>query len=133
MPTDTQSKPKKVVVVEDDSDFQVLIEMMLSAPGAAPLEVIPAATGRGGLEAVRRHRPDVVILDLRLPDMHGWEVFMRLREELGEGMPVIILSSEGTRHDRTFGTHVARVHDYLTKPCMPSRLRRSVETALGAG
>jgi DNA-binding response OmpR family regulator len=47
-------------------------------------------------------------------------------------VPVIILSSEGTRLDRSFGVQVAQVHDYLVKPCLPSRLRESVETALAA-
>jgi DNA-binding response OmpR family regulator len=119
---------KKVVVVEDDPDFQTLLGMML-APGS--MEVILAGSGDNGLAAIRAHHPDLVILDLMLPDMSGWQVFMTMREEADSAaIPVIILSSLGTRHDRSFGLQVAQVHDYLTKPCLPSQLRASVAAAL---
>jgi two-component system response regulator VicR len=120
---------KKIVVVEDDEDFLTLVSMMLADER---LEVIPALDGEAGLEAIRAHRPDVVILDLILPDMNGWEVFMQMRNEAAsKDIPVIILTNQGTRHDRTFSLHVAQVHDYLTKPCLPSHLRQSVTMALG--
>lgn len=120
---------KKIVVVEDDEDFLTLVTMMLADEN---LQVIPALDGEAGLEAIRSHRPDVVILDLILPDMNGWEVFMQMRNEAAtKDIPVIILTNQGTRHDRTFSLHVAQVHDYLTKPCLPSHLRHSVAAALG--
>lgn len=120
---------KKIVVVEDDEDFLTLVNMMLADEN---LEVIPALDGEAGLEAIRVYRPDVVILDLLLPDMNGWEVFMQMRNEAeSRDTPVIILTNQGTRHDRTFSLHVAQVHDYLTKPCLPSHLRHSVAAALG--
>jgi DNA-binding response OmpR family regulator len=119
---------KKVVVVEDDPDFQTLLGMIL-APGA--VNVIAAGDGVGGLEVIRTEQPDLVILDLMLPDMSGWQVFMTMRAEAASaGIPVIILSSLGTRYDRSFGVQVAQVHDYLTKPCLPSKLRASVAAAL---
>ena len=56
---------------------------------------------------------------------------MAMRTEAASAnIPVIILSCVGTRHDRSFGLQVARVHDYLLKPCLPSRLRASVASAL---
>ena len=83
------------------------------------------------MDAIREHQPDLVILDLMLPDMNGWEIFMAMRAETQSAhIPVIILSCVGTRHDRSFGLQVARVHDYLLKPCLPSRLRASVTAAL---
>lgn len=121
---------KKIVVVEDDEDFVALVRMILSN---GDVDLISATNGTRGLEAIRQHRPDLVILDLMLPDMHGWEVYMRLRSEAEtQTTPVIILTSQGTRHDRNFSLQVARVHDYLMKPCLPSQLRQSVASALKA-
>jgi DNA-binding response OmpR family regulator len=119
---------KKIVVVEDDEDFIALIRMMLSNP---QFEIIAATNGARGLEAIQRQHPDLVILDLMLPDMHGWEIYMRLQgDKETQQIPVIILTSQGTRHDRNFSLQVAHVHDYLMKPCLPSQLRQSVTAAL---
>ena len=124
-------KIRTIVVVEDDDDFRWLLVRMLDGVTGGPVEVIAAADGRSALRAIHERTPDLVILDLGLPDMHGWEVFMAMRQEPDSArIPVIILSSEGTRIDRSFGLQVAHVHDYLVKPCLPSRLRQSVAAAL---
>ncbi len=124
-------KRKTIVIVEDDDDFRWLVQKMLAGLDAGALELIGAPDGRSALSAIADRRPDLVILDLDLPDMNGWEVFMAMRQEPETArIPVIILSSEGTRLDRSFGLQVAQVHDYLVKPCLPSRLRQSVEAAL---
>lgn len=116
------------MIVEDDADYCSLVRMILDS---RDLETIAAEDGRGALEAIRRQPPDLVILDLILPDMNGWELFMAMRDEAAsQHIPVIILSSMGTRLDRSFGMRVAQVHDYLVKPCLPSRLRASVASAL---
>ncbi len=129
-PHDIQKK-KTIVVVEDDDDFRWLVLKMLGGLESFPVELIGAVDGRSGIEAIRRCSPDLVILDLGLPDMNGWEVFMAMRAAPDSArIPVIILSSEGTRVDRSFGLQVAQVHDYLVKPCLSSRLRQSVVTAL---
>lgn len=125
-----EAPKKKIVLVEDDEDFVALVRMILSN---SELDIISATSGVRGLEAIRAHHPDLVILDLMLPDMHGWEVYMRLRSEPEtQNTPVIILTSQGTRHDRNFSLQVAHVHDYLMKPCLPSQLRQSVASALKA-
>jgi DNA-binding response OmpR family regulator len=122
---------KKVLLVEDDADFRTLVRMMLSG---GDVQMIMVEDGGRAMEAIREHRPDLVILDLMLPDMNGWEIFMAMRDEVASAsIPVIILSCVGTRLDRTFGLQVARVHDYLVKPCLPSRLRASVAAALDGG
>jgi DNA-binding response OmpR family regulator len=122
------AQKKKVLLVEDDDDFRTLVRMMLSA---GDVQMIMAEDGGRAMQAIREHRPDLVILDLMLPDMNGWEIFMAMRDEtVSANIPVIILSCIGTRLDRTFGLRVARVHDYLVKPCLPSRLRASVAAAL---
>ncbi len=119
---------KTVVIVDDDEDFLTLVEMILVPEG---LTLIRCSAGGPGLETIRANRPDVVILDLMLPDINGWEVFMQMKQDPAtEHIPVIILTSHSTRHDRTFGLQVAQVHDFVTKPCLPSRLRASVASAL---
>ena len=119
---------KKLILVDDDPDFSALVRMMLSG---GDLDMIAVENGTAAMPAIREQRPDVVILDLMLPDMNGWEIFMAMRAEAeSANIPVIILSCIGTRHDRSFGLQVAHVHDYLLKPCLPSRLRASVASAL---
>jgi CheY-like chemotaxis protein len=119
---------KKVVVIDDDEDFLALVLMILAGEG---VEIIPCSSGLAGLEAIRSRRPAAVVLDLMLPDVNGWEIFMQMKQDPAlENTPVIILTSHSTRPDRTFGLQVAQVHDFITKPCLPSRLRESVASAL---
>jgi two-component system response regulator VicR len=120
---------KKIVVVEGDEDFLHLIQVTLADCGA---ELLSAGTGQEGLALIGANQPDAIILDLTLPDMNGWEVFIRLRDRPSTkpAPPVIILADEGTRLDRTFSLQVAQVHDYQMKPFLPSQLRKSVMDAL---
>jgi DNA-binding response OmpR family regulator len=129
---DRTSAPQKIVVVEADEDFLHLIQMTLADCGA---ELLPAGTGQTGLALIKDSRPDAIILDLALPDMSGWEVFIQFRDQPSTGPipPVIILADEGTRLDRTFSLQVAQVHDYQMKPFLPSQLRKSVADALRLG
>ena len=125
------NRRKKVVLVDDDPDFGTLVRMMLAG---GDLDLITVEEGTAALSAIHEHQPDLVILDLMLPDMNGWEVFMAMRAEAKSApIPVIILSCIGTRHDRSCGLQVAHVNDYLVKPCLPSRLRASVAAALNGG
>jgi DNA-binding response OmpR family regulator len=127
---DPPTTKKTVILVDDDADFNTLVQMMLSQD---EVDVITVEDGTRAMAAIRAHAPALVILDLMLPDMNGWEIFMAMRAEPATaGVPVIILSCVGTRSDRSFGLQVARVHDYLLKPCLPSRLRASVKSALAA-
>jgi DNA-binding response OmpR family regulator len=128
METPVEGNQKTVVVIEDDEDFLGLVKLMLADTG---LQIVPALGGREGLDAIRQVQPDLVILDLVLPDLSGWEVFMQMRAVPATSeTPVIILTNQGTRVDRNFGLRVARVHDFLMKPCLPSQLRQSVVSAL---
>ena len=122
------SDRKTIVVVEDDEDFLALVKMMLADDQT---EIASALEGREGLELIRQRQPDLVILDLVLPDISGWEVFLQMRADAATTeTPVIILTNQGTRVDRNFSLRVARIHDFLIKPCLPSQLRQSVASAL---
>jgi len=127
---DNPAPKKKVILVDDDADFSALVRMMFAD---SAVDMINLEDGRAAMPAIRAQKPDLVILDLMLPDMNGWEIFMAMRAEAeSANIPVIILSCVGTRQDRSFGLQVAHVHDYLLKPCLPSRLRASVASALTA-
>jgi DNA-binding response OmpR family regulator len=119
-----------IVLIEGDEDLSALIQAVLAGPST---KVVTASTGRAGLELVRAQPPDLLLLDLSLPDMHGWEVFMQLQSPAGATpMPVIVLADRASRVDKSFGLQVAHIHDFVMKPFMPLQLRASVARALGA-
>jgi two-component system alkaline phosphatase synthesis response regulator PhoP len=123
------SEPSKTVVcIEDDPEFLDLMQLMLHD---VHIHIVPAIGGHAGLEAVRQHRPDLVLLDLMMPDMNGWDVCMKMRsDEALRNIPVIVVTALSTRYDRMYGERVAKVADYITKPFMPSQLRNSVAAVL---
>jgi two-component system response regulator (stage 0 sporulation protein F) len=83
---------KRILVVDDDESIRAMLVRILSPPHA----VIAVASGRAALEEVRRQRPDLMVLDLRMPWMDGWEVVERL-ERAGETVPIVVLSGEEER------------------------------------
>ena len=106
---------KRVLAVDDDE----LIRTMLSRVLSAAYDVSVARNGEEALEAVRRERPDLVILDLRMPVMDGWQFLERL-EAAGDDVPVVVLSAEAgkpwpesrlvrARHPKPGGIEALRV------------------------
>lgn len=118
---------KTVVCVEDEPEMIELFKLIL---GRHNYQVIGALGGKEGLEKIREVRPDVVMLDLMMPEMDGWEVFQRMKatKEL-ESIPVIVVTAKAQSIDRVLGLHIARVDDYLTKPFSPDELLESVNRA----
>jgi DNA-binding response OmpR family regulator len=94
--------------------------------------VIGAGGGRSGLEAIRKHKPDLVLLDLMMPDMDGWEVYQQMKadSEMKE-IPVVVVTAKAQSIDKVLGLHIAKVDDYITKPFGPDDLRNSIERVLG--
>src|SRR5690606_3112587 len=90
-------------------------------------EVIGAMGGREGLETVEAVRPDLVLLDLMMPDMDGWEVYQQMKSsEAMRDIPVIVVTAKAQSIDKVLGLHIAKVNDYITKPFGPSELLSSV-------
>jgi CheY-like chemotaxis protein len=83
---------KRILVVDDDESILAMLVRILSPP----YDVVPVASGAAALEEVRRRRPDLVVLDLRMPWMDGWEVVERL-ERAGETVSIVLLSGEEER------------------------------------
>jgi len=100
----------RVLVIEDDTDIALGVRTVLGRNGFA---VITAGEGREGLRAFHSERPDIVVLDVGLPEMDGWTVLERIRE-MSE-VPVLMLTSHGHESDKVRGLR-AGADDYVTKP-----------------
>ena len=100
----------KVLVIDDEAS---ILRFLRNALGGQPYSLVEAATGREGLIKAASHSPDLVLLDLGLPDMDGLEVLKELRA--WSSVPVIILSARGQEQDKIRGLD-AGADDYLTKP-----------------
>ncbi|HET9622787.1 MAG TPA: response regulator [Kofleriaceae bacterium] len=104
---------RRVVIIEDERDVSRLLEFNLRGAG---FEVASADTGAGGLAAVQKHRPDVVVLDLMLPDRSGYDVCKELRADPNvSDVGVLMLTAKGEAEDRILGLEVG-ADDYVIKP-----------------
>ncbi len=122
--------PRKIVCIEDEREMIDLVKLILSRYG---FEVIGANGGRAGLEAVRTHKPDLVLLDLMMPDMDGWEVYQQMKaDEEMKNVTVVVVTAKAQSIDKVLGLHIAKVDDYITKPFGPEELRTSIERILGS-
>jgi two-component system phosphate regulon response regulator PhoB len=104
---------RRVVIIEDERDVARLLEFNLRGAG---FEVSSAATGATGIAAVVRDKPDVVVLDLMLPDQSGYEVCKQIRADPVVGdVGVLMLTAKGEAEDRILGLEVG-ADDYVVKP-----------------
>jgi two-component system response regulator VicR len=119
---------KRILCVEDEPEMIDLIRLILGRRG---FEVRGATGGREGLRMVREEHPDLVLLDLMMPDMDGWEVYQQMKaDEKTRDIPVIVVTAKAQNIDRVLGIHIAKVDDYITKPFSPQDLLASVEKIL---
>jgi two-component system alkaline phosphatase synthesis response regulator PhoP len=110
---------KSVLLVEDDPDIVRLVTHYLEKDG---FQVQAASTGPQGLGAVRKRKPDAVILDLMLPDMDGYEVCKRLRADPSTAtVPIMMLTAKGDETARVVGLEIG-ADDYVTKPFSPKEV-----------
>jgi phosphate regulon transcriptional regulator PhoB len=117
----------RVLIVEDEPDIRELLAFHLERDG---YQVTRATTGGEALRQVRVTPPDLVILDLLLPEMDGLEVCRRLRADAGTaGLPVIMLTAKGDEVDRVVGLEIG-ADDYIVKPFSPKELLARVRAVL---
>ncbi|MGH3681969.1 MAG: response regulator transcription factor, partial [Natronosporangium sp.] len=119
------SPGRTVLVVDDDPTVSDVVSRYLERAG---YRVTRAADGAAALAEFRRHRPDLVLLDLMLPGIDGLEVCRRLRELSGQ-VPVIMLTALGEEADRVLGLQLG-ADDYVTKPFSPRELVLRVQSVL---
>ena len=113
-----------VLVVEDEASIAELVRLYLAEAGA---RVLLAADGQAGITVFERERPDLLILDLMLPGMDGWELCRRIREIAST--PILMLTALQTEDDRVRGFDLG-ADDYVTKPFSPRELVRRVRAIL---
>jgi two-component system, OmpR family, response regulator VicR len=121
---------RKVVCIEDELEMIELVKLILSRHN---FQVTGAVGGQQGLEKIADVKPDLVLLDLMMPEMDGWEVYQKMKasEEMRD-IPVIVVTAKAQSIDRVLGLHIARVDDYITKPFGPQELLESVERVLSS-
>ncbi|MEZ4553426.1 MAG: response regulator transcription factor [Dehalococcoidia bacterium] len=100
----------RILVIDDESDIRQAVTLMLSRAG---YEVIEAANGRDGLRRFHSDSPDLVLLDVAMPELDGWQTLDRLRDM--SNVPVLMLTARGLEADRVRGLD-AGADDYLVKP-----------------
>ena len=114
----------KILVIDDEPEIVLICRDYLQASG---FEVITAADGIQGLAQARKHKPDLVILDLMLPGMDGLDVCRSLRHD--GNIPIIMLTARIEEADRLIGLELG-ADDYITKPFSPRELVARVRTVL---
>jgi DNA-binding response OmpR family regulator len=104
---------KKILIIEDDPSFSRAINHIIEKEGYA---VITANNGLTGLRMAQGEKPDLLVLDVMLPGLDGFEICNRLRRDpLTATLPIIMLSAKGQESDKTMGLKLG-ANEYLTKP-----------------
>lgn len=117
-------KPRTVVCVDDEPETHEIVGNVMKELG---VEIISAYTGKDAMTLIEDTDPSMILTDLTLPDMHGYEIvaFVRQNPEL-MNIPIIIISALSSETDRLFAIYVANARDYIVKPLAPEEIRRRV-------
>lgn len=122
-----KAQQARILVVDDEPDILNLLEYNLKRSG---FQAILAKDGPEAIEAAKAHKPDLVLLDIMLPDMEGTEVLRRLKSmEATASIPVIMLTAKGEEVDKIVGFELG-AEDYITKPFSPRELILRVKAVL---
>src|SRR5262245_34141394 len=118
---------EKILIVDDDLDTLRLVGLMLQRQG---YQISAATNGQQGLDKAFEEDPDLILLDVMMPDMDGYEVTRRLRGNPSTAnTPILMFTAKTQLDDKVIGLEVG-ANDYLTKPTHPSELQTSVKTLL---
>jgi len=124
------AKTRRVIYIEDDLEMIDLVSLILNRRG---YQVKGAHGGRNGLDLVFQDMPDLILLDLMMPGMDGWEVYQQIKaNEKTRSIPIIIITAKAQDIDRVLGLHIAKVEDYICKPFRPQELLDSVERVMNS-
>lgn len=118
------SRKKRILYVEDEKEMLELTRIVLEREG---YEMVGAVGGAEGIAAIKREKPDLVLLDIMMPDIDGWEVYRQMKadKEVAD-TPVIVITARTQAIDKVLGLKVAKVSDYITKPFGPNDLINSI-------
>ncbi|MBI5805972.1 response regulator [candidate division TA06 bacterium] len=119
---------KKIMVIDDEPYIARVIKFKLEQEGYT---VFSANDGLTGLEKIRQEKPDLVLLDVMMPGLTGYEVCQKIKSDPQlSGIPVVILTAKGQEKDREEGLSVG-ASDYITKPFSSNRLLELVRNMVG--
>lgn len=122
--------PKRVLIVDDESRIRLLIEMLLEDFEDDGVELLLAANGQEGLDLVREYRPELVLLDVMMPVINGFEVCRTVKKEWAmDDVTIVLLTAKGQRQDLQQGEAVG-ADSYMTKPFDPDELLALVSKVL---
>ncbi|MDY7076691.1 MAG: response regulator [Chloroflexota bacterium] len=118
-----------VVCIEDDIEMINLIKLILERKG---FNLIGAMGGQEGLNTVRQIKPDLVLLDMMMSDIDGWEIHRRMKADAElRNIPVIIVTVLAQNTAQVKGLDINKVDDYVSKPFIPQELLQSIHKVLG--
>lgn len=124
MTGDNERRTPRILVVEDVPEIVLGLKIRLQAAG---YEVLTAADGSTGLEMAREERPDLIVLDLMLPKVHGYKVCRLLKFDKDyEHIPIVMLTARAMSHERDLGMEVG-ADAYLTKPYDHKELMKLID------
>ena len=115
---------QKILVVDDEANIRDLAQMYLAKEG---YQVVTAGDGRAALDQIAADQPDLMVLDLNLPELDGWEVCRRVRAE--SNLPILMLTARDDDIDKIVGLEMG-ADDYMTKPFNPRELVARVRAIL---
>jgi two-component system, cell cycle response regulator DivK len=120
---ESKTRRRRILIVDDVADSRVLYEDYFSYRG---FEVLLAATGAEAIESALSHRPDVIVMDLSMPTVDGWEATRRLKaDRKTRATPIIVLTAHALNGSEESARN-AGCNAFLTKPCSPEDLEQAV-------
>ncbi len=124
---DDNSK-KRVLVVDDEPDTLELVKLVLESGG---FEAVLVNNGKDALAKINTEKLDLVLLDIMMPEMDGWDIFRKIKERNAH-IPIAILTAKAQNIDKLLGLHVLKADDYITKPFGKNELINKVNKMLMA-
>lgn len=115
---------EKVLVIDDDQNIRELVSLYLIKEG---YDVITAGDGKEGLDIFQRENPDIIILDIMMPGIDGWEVCRTIKKK--HSTPILMLSAKGETFDKVLGLELG-ADDYIVKPFDPKELIARIKAVL---
>jgi DNA-binding response OmpR family regulator len=126
--SEKQERKQTILYIEDEPGMIDLVRLILERNGYTTLGALDA---QSGIELLEQEKPDLVLLDIMLPQKDGWEVFryMKSHDELKD-IPIIVVTARTQPIDVILARHVAKVDDYIKKPFGPAQILQSVQNVL---
>jgi two-component system response regulator VicR len=118
----------RILYIEDKQEMLDLVQLIVTKKGHI---FVGARNGNQGLELLSTVQPDIILLDLMMPDMDGWEVFRHIRAEPTTAhLPIIVVTASGQSLAQVQGLYLTSNDEYITKPFIPQDLLAAINRAL---